>query len=75
MPTLQPDTLLVLAGSASFPESLSEDLQQAGWSIRQTEDWPTARQWLAQATIAAIVVELAQLQAHAPQLAAALHAA
>lgn len=72
MPMPTPDTLLVLAGSASFPESLSDDLQQAGWLIRQTEDWSTAHQWLVQAPIAAIVIELAQLQAHAPQLAEAI---
>lgn len=68
----QSDTLLVLAGTASFPKSLSDDLQQAGWLIRQTEAWSTAHQWLAQMPIAAILVEMAQLQAHAPQLAAAI---
>lgn len=72
MPTPKPDTLLVLAGSTSFPESLSDELQQTGWLIRQTEDWSTAHQWLVQAPIAAIVIELAQLQAHASELAATI---
>jgi|GEM_PF-1735913 len=39
MQTPEPDTLLVLAGSASFPEPLADELRRAGWRLWQTADW------------------------------------